>query len=90
MSLYDGISQVGRYQIVTLNRGSRAGLAQGHVLAVFQHGGMAEDPHTGEVISLPERRAGEVMVFRVFDEVSYALVMRASRSIGVGDIVRQP
>lgn len=90
VSLYDGISQVGRYQIVALNRGSQAGLAQGHVLAVFQHGGVAEDPHTEEMISLPERRAGEVMVFRVFDEVSYALVMRASRGIGVGDIVRQP
>ena len=42
---------------------------------------------TGDV-KLPDERNGLVFVFRVFDKMSYALVMRSTRPIYVGDVVR--
>jgi len=41
-----------------------------------------------EQITLPEVRAGVIMVFRTFDKVSYALVMEALRPIHLYDTVK--
>lgn len=46
--------------------------------------------HTGGPIRLPDERHGLVFVFRVFERMSYAMVMRASRPMHVGDIVQTP
>ncbi len=44
----------------------------------------------GVKVTLPEERAGVVMVFRPFDRVSYALVMEATRAINIYDNVGPP
>ncbi|MGH9422559.1 MAG: LysM peptidoglycan-binding domain-containing protein [Thermoanaerobaculia bacterium] len=44
----------------------------------------------GAAIRLPDERNGLVFVFRVFEKMSYAMVMRATRSIYVGDVVQTP
>lgn len=90
ISVLDGVSRIGQYQVVVLNRGRREGVEPGHVLAVYQTGEVIEDPVRGGKVKLPDERAGIVMVFRTFDKVSYALVMRATRSIRVLDRVRNP
>ena len=41
-------------------------------------------------VELPEERAGELMVFRTFESVSYALVMNFQRPIHILDNVRNP
>lgn len=46
--------------------------------------------HTTGALQLPDERNGVVFVFRVFDKLSYAMVMRASRPIYVGDVVQTP
>jgi len=90
ISVLDGVSRIGQYQVVVLNRGRREGMEPGHVLAVYRTGEVIEDPVRGGKVKLPDERAGIVMVFRTFDKVSYALVMRATRSIRVLDRVRNP
>jgi hypothetical protein len=45
---------------------------------------------TGSVVKLPDERTGLVFVFRVFDKLSYGLVMRSTRPIYIGDIIRTP
>ena len=95
IAVFDGVSIVGQYQIVTLNRGSTDGLDQGHVLAVYQGGRTERDPFSKglmfkEKVTLPEEYAGLLMVFRVFDEISYALIVRAESPINVLDMVRNP
>lgn len=45
---------------------------------------------SGEEVELPDRRAGIVMVFRPYERVSYALVMKATRTIHLHDIVSTP
>ncbi|MEX2480401.1 MAG: LysM domain-containing protein [Gammaproteobacteria bacterium] len=41
-------------------------------------------------VELPAERAGEAMVFRTFDRVSFALVMRLQQSVFLNDGVRNP
>ena len=41
-------------------------------------------------INLPEERAGLLMVFQLYDRVSYALVVDAVRAIHINDSVRNP
>lgn len=41
-------------------------------------------------VQLPEERAGELMIFRSFDKVSYGLVMNIQRPVYVLDGVRNP
>jgi hypothetical protein len=45
---------------------------------------------TGGSIKLPDERTGLIFVFRVFDKLSFALVMRSSRPLFIGDVVRTP
>lgn len=90
ISVFDGVSQIGQYQIVVLNRGARDSLEVGHVLAIMQAGetvsdSVTADPH--DVITLPDEAAGVAMVFKVFEKVSYALVMKATRAIHLNDKV---
>jgi hypothetical protein len=47
-------------------------------------------PASSGPMMLPEERNGLVFVFRVFDKLSYALVMRSTRPIYVGDVVATP
>jgi hypothetical protein len=43
-----------------------------------------------EHYKLPDERYGLLYIFRVFDRVSYGLVMSASRSVIEGDVVHTP
>lgn len=93
IDVVDGVSNVGQWQIVTLNKGEADGLEIGHVLDIYQAGREVDDNVEGRIswdVQLPDEKAGQVLVFRVFDEVSYALVMKSTREIHVLDMVKNP
>ncbi|MCL4183411.1 MAG: LysM peptidoglycan-binding domain-containing protein [Burkholderiaceae bacterium] len=92
VSVYRGVSQVGRNSVVALNLGKADGLEVGHVLAVNERGRTVTDREAAkpEKIALPDRPVGHLLVFRVFDKIAYGLVMEASASISVGDAVSNP
>ncbi len=95
ISVISGLSLVGQYQAVVLNRGAVHGLEDGHVLRAFTAGRIVEDEvaknrFRGELVQLPDEAAGTMLVFRVFDRMSYALVMEATSDIRVLDVVRNP
>jgi hypothetical protein len=86
----NAVSEIGPHQVVALSLGRRDGIDEGTVLRVKRHIGDALDPVTRTRYALPDDDAGIVMVFRVFDRVSFALVMSATRSIHVNDAVVTP
>jgi hypothetical protein len=93
LSVLDGVSQIGRYQVVSINRGTREGMEVGHVLRIHQAGQAVKDKVTeapNDKITLPDEDAGLVMLFRTFEKVSYGLVMEATRPIHVLDYVTTP
>lgn len=91
LSVLGGVSQIGQYQVVVINRGTRENMEVGHVLRVRQAGETMRDPFSkNEKVRLPDEDAGLMMVFRTFEKVSYGLIMEATRPIHVGDIVTNP
>jgi len=85
-----GVSQIGQYDVVAINRGERDGLEAGNVMAVLKSGNLVRDPVTGETIELPSERAGLLMVFQAYEKMSYGLVLQATRPLSVGDKVTNP
>lgn len=49
-----------------------------------------DDSRIPSEIKLPDERNALLFVFRVFDKVSYALVMNSSRPVRVNDVVQSP
>ncbi|NVJ59233.1 MAG: LysM peptidoglycan-binding domain-containing protein [Gammaproteobacteria bacterium] len=48
ISVYDGVAQIGQYDVVVINRGERDGIEIGHVLTVFQRGKEVVDPYAAD------------------------------------------
>ena len=93
ISVMSGVSLIGQYAVVVINRGSEAGLEPGHVLRVYQTGRTVRDTVHGLVghkVRLPDEPAGTMMVFRTAERLSYALVMEATTPLAVYDTVRNP
>lgn len=90
IDVLNGVAQIGQFDVVAINKGSRDGLKEGNVLAIYQSGGTTQDPYTHETIKLPAVRSGLLMVFRTFKKVSYGLVLEATRSLSLMDEVRNP
>jgi LysM repeat protein len=142
LSVVDGVSQIGQYQIVVLDVGNDDGVDVGTVLGIYQSGyvvqdkagsllkakeedakriefeyedtsavaevlsnvandirdskrafdkrfpGFANQRAKAEEVRLPEEYTGVLMVFRTFDNLSYALVMEAQGPIHLYDTVR--
>ena len=89
----------GRDAVVTLDIGARDGMEIGHVLALHRQPGTVDvwdrtNPYTLQpdkrTLQLPDERIGLAFVFRVFDRVSYALVLNSVKQVEIGDWVRKP
>jgi hypothetical protein len=93
ISVLGGVSQIGLYNVVVIDKGSKDGLLAGHELAIYQRGNSVSDPYSpikNDIVKLPDEIAGTLMVFRPFERVSYALVMKATQVLHILDKVRTP
>ncbi len=150
LSVYGGVTQIGQYNVVVINKGEREGIRTGHTMSVMTDGKVVKDKvgrtpqarpavatqtvsaetpaasneqeeagffssigntisgwfgggdssdgdvessgnvGNGDDIKLPNEQAGTIMVFRTFDKVSLALVMKATRPLHVGDWAVSP
>lgn len=91
ISSFNGVSESGQYYIVTINRGTSNGLERGHVLQVYRQGRIVEkEDKTEPTRRTPAEQYADLMLFRVFDRVSYGLIMRSAEAVHIGDEVREP
>jgi hypothetical protein len=106
INVVGGTDLVGQFYVVAINRGAHHGIDPGAVLAVDQSGEVVRDlwangrsimnnangflttfvPH----VRLPDERAGTMLVFKVYDRMSYGLIVGASDIIRIGDPVHTP
>jgi len=91
--------ETGNLAVVSINRGAKHGLEPGHVLAISRSTVIYHDRSTGpyymgdprtQPFPLPEERYGLMMVFRVFENLSYALTLGVERQVAPGDFVTTP
>jgi hypothetical protein len=102
ISTYGRDTRVGEYgnqSVIAINLGKSQGIEFGHVLALYRPGStIAEGSQslsrpalkTAELVTLPNVRYGTAFVFRVFDRVSYALVVYITRPVNKLDLVQNP
>ena len=94
ISLFDAISGIAQYQIAVINLGKRDGLEVGNILATYTKGEVVRDRFEeteGQInVDLPNERSGMLMLFKIFDRVSYGLILEADRVIHRNDQVRTP
>ncbi|MDX1736505.1 MAG: hypothetical protein R3228_19155, partial [Halioglobus sp.] len=103
MAVEGGNVGVGQLQMVSISGGARQGVEVGHVFSAFTAGerirdeirypkGTMADMSTwdGDKVTLPAEYNAHIMVIRVFDEVSYAMVMAGARLVHEFDILRHP
>ena len=103
ISVIGGVNVIGQYQVVVINRGKRDGLEAGHVLGVWQQGDRVKDRGPGgltassqfkepftKTVQLPHELAGNFMVFKAYENLSYGLIMTAASDLHVGYLVRNP
>lgn len=75
---------------MTLDRGTTQGIQVGQIFDITQQGESIRDPKTKEVIQLPGQQIGSLMVFRTFDQLSYAYVLESDLPIKVGSSIQPP
>ena len=78
------------HSVVTIDRGSSQGVQAGYVFSVEDKGDIVNDPKTRERIQLPDQRVGQIMVFKTFDNLSYAYVLESELPIKVGASIQPP
>jgi len=84
--------EIGRLdRVIAITFGSREGVKQGQVFKVLSQTKTKVDPlNSKEKFTIPSEEIGLVMVFRVFDKVSYAIVTNTERPLSPGDRVVHP
>jgi len=92
VSMYGENLTAGQNQVVAINKGERDGMERGHVLALWRAGEVVKDVTDPDkrMIKLPDERHGLLYVFRVFDKMSYALILTVKEPVKAGDRFTQP
>jgi len=87
---HNGIREFGPFNVVAINLGENDGVKTGTVLRIERGERKHRDPVTRKMYDLPREDTGLLMVFRVFDRISYGLVMKATRAVHINDFVSTP
>lgn len=99
ISIYGGVTQAGQNQIVAINRGKNHGIDLGTVLELYRFGPIVTDKTKGlnyfwsmnnNQVKLPDEQYGTLFIFRVFNNISYGLVMQVTDTVQVGDVAKSP
>lgn len=92
IAVMGGVTQIGQYNVVAINRGEAQGLKPGDVLLIYKKGRTVTDHFDADHdrVQLPDERAGVMIIFRTFSHLSFGLIMEATRAMSVMDMVRNP
>ena len=102
MSVADRYTTGGTHDVIAISAGAREGIDNGTVFSLWRRGDSVTDKVKDDLdrdddltlfenkVRLPDEFAGHAMVFRTFDNVSYALVMSSIKPVRVGYELKHP
>ena len=93
IAVYQGLDGAAQYSTVALNLGARNHIEPGLVFGIYKKGNpitITDAAGKKRETQLPTEQAGSLFVYRVFDKVSYALVLDSLGALYVGDSVATP
>ncbi|HEY0063774.1 MAG TPA: LysM peptidoglycan-binding domain-containing protein [Telluria sp.] len=93
LGVYSGVNFAGQNEVVSINRGSLDGIDVGTTLQLHTLGKTIPDTTVkgrAKMIKLPDEQNGTLFIFRVFNKVSYGLIMQVTEPVQVGDLARSP
>ncbi len=103
LSITESYYGVGRFQIVAINLGSEHGIQPGHMFSAFRPGQTMRDnqryPRMSRAafqspervhVTLPDEYSGLIMVFRPFEQISYAIVLDGTNAVRINDLLDHP
>ncbi len=97
LTISEAFYGVGHYQIVAISLGTADGIEPGHTFSAFRPGETIRDRRytpfsraSDRNVTLPDEYAGQLMVFRPFERISYAIVLDGGNAIRAQDILDHP
>ena len=100
LAVADRLRTAGPRDVIAISVGSKDGVDNGTVFSLWRMGSHKADPvkyeRSGELVGnngrvrLPDEFSGHALVFRTFDNVSYALVMDGIKPTGIGYELKHP
>ena len=99
VSIFDGISESGQFQTITLNKGEADGLDKGTVLSLYKRSrqikvdveeGAKRNRSVVKYVSIPAEEVGLAMVYRASENLASAIILESRTNINIGDVASEP
>lgn len=85
------LNYAAKHSVVAINLGTAQGIKPGHVLDVYKKGALVSDSFDHNTpVRLPSELAGQIMVFKAFNNISYAYVLDSEIPLKQGDVLLPP
>ncbi|WP_165010518.1 LysM peptidoglycan-binding domain-containing protein [Neisseria yangbaofengii] len=99
VSIFEGVSEAGQFQTVTINKGEADGIDKGTVVSLYKRSHQTkvdlESNPKGrksvvKYVSIPAEEVGLAMVYRTSQNLSSAIILESLTNINIGDTVSNP
>jgi hypothetical protein len=101
LAVADGLAVAGKYQVLAINRGKQHGLVPGNLVAIYARGLDVADYYSRgqdwtsftanySTVKLPDERSGTLLIFTVYDRMSYGLIVESTQPVRIGDFIKHP
>lgn len=80
----------GNQSITVINQGTREGVEPGNILAVYRPASEQRPSDAAKDVSQSAAPSGFIMVFLVFEKMSYGIAAGAQPALQIGDVLRTP
>lgn len=99
VSIFEGVSEAGQFQTVTINKGEADGIDKGTVVSLYKRSRQTrvdlENSEKGrksvvKYVSIPAEEVGLAMVYRTSQNLSSAIILESLTNINIGDTVSNP
>lgn len=90
IGLLDNKSKAAQYESIVIDIGARDGLRVGDILSIERSVPPVRDPVSNKTVELPATEIGVLLTYRIFDKLSYGVILSLTQPSAKGDVVSAP